>query len=179
MRKVDSIHQLAAPRAWHITNLVRVGVEIQGMVGRKRCPAQHSRLLFFVRANLLERRYLDPKSTASFALAHRFRADRYRSHVNLATRTLQHGQLRGGRLNRRRATVRTILAADEHHSKARRASDGRELRFTIPALRRVGRDRGATVWTVESLRFHNCQERTHPCVRSAGILPAPVTRSPS
>src|SRR5207253_10973346 len=111
--------------------------------------------MFAMHANPLESRHLNPKTIASLALAHRLGADCYRRHINLAAWALQYGQRRRRRLCRLRAAMRTILAANEHHAEARRASDSRELRFTEPALRRVGRDCRATVWTVESLCFHD------------------------
>lgn len=105
-------------------------------------------------ANLFEYRDFDPKTAASFALAHWRRTNRDRSHVNLAARTLQDGQWRGRCLGRRCAAMRTVTAADEHHGETGRTRNRGKLRLAVTALRRVGRNRRSAVGTVESLRFH-------------------------
>ena len=162
--KVDSVHQLATLWARRIANLAGLAAHRNLMLRHRRGPTQHGRLFFLVGANLFEYRDFDPKPAASFALAHGLGANLDRSHVSLAARTLQNGQWRGRAFGRRCAAVRTELAADKHHAKTRRAGDGRQLRFAVAALRRVGRNRRATVGTVESLRLHLFQERTRlPC----------------
>src|SRR5438128_2530008 len=50
--------------------------------------------------------------------------------------------------------MRAMLAANEHHAETGRTSNRREFRLAVLALRRVRRDRGATVWTIECLRLH-------------------------
>src|SRR5712691_6550991 len=111
-------------------------------------------------ANPLEHRDFDPKTAASFALAHGFRANRDRSHVNLAARTLQNRQWRGLAFGRCCAAVRTELAADEHHAEAGRTRNRGKLRLAVTALRRVRRNRRSAVGTVESLRLHDLGYRT-------------------
>ena len=88
--KVDPVHQLTTLRARHVANLVRFGIQCQVMLRHRRGPAQHGGLFFLVGANLFEYRDLNPKPAAALALAHGLRANRDRSHVNLAARTLQH-----------------------------------------------------------------------------------------
>ena len=50
--------------------------------------------------------------------------------------------------------MRTVTTADEHHAETRAACDGRELRFTILALRRVRRNCRAAVRTIEGFSLH-------------------------
>src|SRR5258707_9307130 len=87
------------------------------MLRRQRRPAQYSGLFFLVGANLLEYRDLNPKPAAALALAHGFRANRDRCHLNLTARTFQNRQWRGRSFGRRGAAMRTVLAADEHHGE--------------------------------------------------------------
>jgi len=55
--------------------------------------------------------------------------------------------------------MRTMSAANKHHREARRTSNRRQFRLAVLTLRRVRRNRHATVWTVERLSFHRRSTR--------------------
>ncbi len=137
------------------------------MQGRGRSYTQHGTLLFAIRANLFESGRFDPEACALFAFAHGNSANRYRRHVNFTARTFQHGKRRYRGCGCRRAAMRTMAAADEHHAETGSARYGGQLRSAVLAEQRVGRNRGAAIGTIESLRFH-----VQPCPQARAVARA-------
>ena len=83
-------------------------------------------MMLAIGADLFESSDLEPQAATASAFAHRRPAECNRQHVALAFGTLQSRERGRFRFGGRRAAMRTMTAADEHHGEARGASDGRE-----------------------------------------------------